>query len=219
MRSPLTQRFARTQKYKILRTLKEHAALSIQDFLQKLDLSYMGIKQHCIELERDGFLVKKRRARASGRGRPEQAYELTPSAEEFFPQHDTLLTRQIISALRQLYGTNAPEKILFTIFQNRIAYYREKTASATLEERLEKFMSLREGDGYFLNLQKEEQKVKIVEYHSPLQGLLAEFPILMNFELQLYQKSIHPEMHRSQFQKKPYRAVYTISKISINEDS
>jgi predicted ArsR family transcriptional regulator len=210
MKSPFAQKFVRTQKYKILRSLKEHGALSVPDFLKKLDLSYMGIKQHCIELERDGFLVQKRRARKSGRGRPEQTYELSPSAEEFFPQHDTLLTRQIIYALRQLYGTNAPEKILFTIFQNRIASYREKITALLLSDRINEFIELREQDGYFLELITEEGLFNILEYHSPLQGLLAEFPILMNFELQLYQKTLNPEVHRVQYQKKPFRAVYSI---------
>jgi predicted ArsR family transcriptional regulator len=213
MGSHLAQKFARTQKYKILRTLKEHGSLSVPDLLKKLDLSYMGIKQHCIELERDGYLMKKRRPKASGRGRPEQAYELTPDAEEFFPLHDSLLTRQIISALRQLYGTNAPEKILYTIYQNRINQYREKMSAMLIEDRIREFVSLRENDGYLLELLPQQDRGsswKILEYHSPLQGLLAEFPILMNFELQLYQKALHPQTRRSQYQKNPFRSTYSI---------
>lgn len=210
MRASLPQRFEKSQKYNILRALKHSGALSVHDLLKKVNLSYMGVKQHCIELERDGFLNKKRRAKLTGRGRPEQAYELTSNAENLFPQHVNVLTKEIIFALRQLYGTNAPEKILFTIQQNRIQSYREKISSMLLEDRIHDFIKLREKDGYFVDFEGRKDGFTIREHHSPLQSLCQEFPFIMAFELQLYQKVLHPKAHRNEHQKIPYKASYSI---------
>ncbi|MBI4024438.1 MAG: hypothetical protein HY360_05615 [Verrucomicrobia bacterium] len=212
MKARLLRRFAQSRKYRILCALKRHGARSVPDLLRSIRLSYMGIKQHCVELERDGFLVKKRKPKAAGRGRPEQMYELTAAAADFFPRHDTSLVRQVMSVLKRIYGTNAPEKVLFTIYQDVIQEYRKKMESLLIEDRLRDFLRLREQDGYLLEAKPEgnSRRWDVIECHSPIVGLVEEFPILRNFELQLYQKVLHPHVRQSKFSLAPYRAVYEI---------
>jgi predicted ArsR family transcriptional regulator len=214
MKSKLIRKFAQGQKYRILCALKRDGALSVPDLLKSIQLSYMGIKQHCIELERDGYLVKKRKPKLSGRGRPEQMYEITAAAEDFFPRHDTPLTLQIMSALRTLYGTNAPEKILFTLYQDLAQQYRKRMSSMLLEDRVRDFVHLREQDGYLLELVPGTNGTawEVTECHSPISGLIGEFPILLKFELQVYQKILHPKVLQEKVSSSPYRVGYQIPK-------
>ena len=46
-------------------------------------MSYMGIKDHCLALEKDGYLDTWRRPKPVGR--PEMLYRLTDRARELFP--------------------------------------------------------------------------------------------------------------------------------------
>jgi len=45
-------------------------------------MSYMGVKQHCVELEEEGYLDTWRRSK--GIGRPEMIYRLTARSHELF---------------------------------------------------------------------------------------------------------------------------------------
>jgi predicted ArsR family transcriptional regulator len=215
MGSKLIRKVARGQKYRILCELKRHGASSVPDLLKKIRLSYMGIKQHCIELERDGYLIKKKKPKTSGRGRPEEMYDLSAAASEWFPCHDTPLTRSIMTGLKKLYGTNAPEKILFTIYQDISQDYRKAIHSMLLEERVQEFLRLREENGYLVDFETQSTGWTISECHSPIADLLKEFPILLKFELQVYQKAIHPMMYQMHISVDPYRVVYGLGKEAI----
>ncbi len=214
MKSRLIRKFAKTQKYRVVCSLKRHGSLAVRDLMKSIPLSYMGIKQHCLELERDGYVEGKRKPKTSGRGRPELVYVLTPQASELFPSHETPLLIEVIVALRQLYGTNAPEKILFTIYQKQAVHYRTHLSSTVQEERVRDFVQLREKEGYLIEWNPEPKKSgwRVTECHSPLITLLSDFPILMNFELQLYQKILSPQTRKVEHTRDPYRVVYEIPK-------
>ena len=97
-------------------------------------------------LEKDGYLDTWRRPK--GMGRPEKAYRLTPSAQEFFPSEHTNFTRDILTSLEQVYGPAAPEKILYQIYQNHTVKMQARVTGSTLEERARSFATLRDQDGY-----------------------------------------------------------------------
>ena len=54
MNQRLLAEIGRTQRLEILNTLKRTRGLSVNQLVDKMRMSYMGIKQHCITLERDG---------------------------------------------------------------------------------------------------------------------------------------------------------------------
>jgi predicted ArsR family transcriptional regulator len=145
-------------------------------------------------------------------GRPELAYELTPLAENYFPSHDTPFTHELLEGLSSLYGRNAPEKILYTAYQKKIHAYRKQLTALLAEDRIDEFCKLRERDGYLLDVQAvERSRWEVTEYHSPIGALLANYPILAQFELQLYQKIFHPAVKRTNLQMgTPYLATFEI---------
>src|SRR5713101_3354994 len=60
MISPMNQRLlaeiGRTQRLEILNSLKRTKGMSVNELVEKMGMSYMGIKQHCLTLQRDGYL-------------------------------------------------------------------------------------------------------------------------------------------------------------------
>src|SRR2546430_16990917 len=72
----------RSQRLRIIHMLKKTQGLAIGELASRLGLSYMGVKQHCEELERQGFLDTRRRPKPIGR--PEIVYRLTAKASPFF---------------------------------------------------------------------------------------------------------------------------------------
>ena len=83
MNQQLLSEIGRTQRLEILNTLKRTKGLSVNELVGKMKMSYMGIKQHCLTLERDGYLDTWRRPQKMGR--PEMVYRLTRRTHDLVP--------------------------------------------------------------------------------------------------------------------------------------
>ncbi|MDX2226020.1 MAG: winged helix-turn-helix transcriptional regulator [Verrucomicrobiae bacterium] len=188
MKSRLLRRVAKSQKYQILCAIKKSNGLSVAELCQKVGLSYMGVKQHCIALEKDGYLDCWRRPK--GMGRPEKAYRLTPLAQEFFPTFYTEFTTEILLASTKMFGPNAAERILFVIYQGYAENYLKRIKAQDIAQRITEFAEMRDLDGYMSEvlINQENNSVEIVEFNSPVLEIAEQYPIVKNLEQQLFQK-------------------------------
>ena len=198
MKSKLLRKLAKSQKYLILAEIKRSQGLSVSQLCERINLSYMGVKQHCVALEKDGYLDTWRRPK--GMGRPEKAYRLTPQAQEFFPSEHTNFTAEILKSLEQVYGPAAPEKILYQIYQNLTARLQTKIAGHTLEDRARSFASLRDQDGYMSEyyFNPDIQRHQIIEYNSPILTVADQFKILTQLENNLIENLLSVRVHREE---------------------
>lgn len=199
MKSRLLKRVAKSQKCLILTSIKKsNGGLSVAELCEKIGLSYMGIKQHCIALEKDGYLDCWRRPK--GMGRPEKAYRLTALAQEFFPTQYTELTLLILSSTDRMFGSNSAEKVLYTIYQDLAEDYIKKIKASDPLSRARQLAALRDEDGYMSEVifKDEEQTFEIVEYNSPVIGIADLYPIVKNLEEQLFQKVLGLPVKRAE---------------------
>ncbi len=90
MNQRLIAEIGRTQRLEILNSLKRTRGLSVNELVEKMNMSYMGIKQHCLTLQRDGYLDTWRRPQKMGR--PEMVYRLTRRTHEVFEKKAADLT-------------------------------------------------------------------------------------------------------------------------------
>ena len=100
--------------------------------VERLKLSYMGVKQHCDELERHGYVDTWRRPKPVGR--PEMVYRLTPKSQIFFPSATNATTIEILQAANRLYGHAAGEKLLYSVFALKTENYMRKLRGKTVLE-------------------------------------------------------------------------------------
>jgi predicted ArsR family transcriptional regulator len=198
MKSKLLRKLAKSQKYLILAEIKRSQGLSVSQLCDRVNLSYMGVKQHCVALEKDGYLDTWRRPK--GMGRPEKAYRLTPLAQEFFPSEHTNFTSEILSSLEEVYGPAAPEKILYQIYQNQRAKLQTKITGTSLEERVRSLVALRDQDGYMSEyyFNPDLQRHQIIEYNSPVLVIADRFKILTQLENALIENLLGTRVVREQ---------------------
>ena len=198
MKSKLLRKLAKSQKYMILAEIKRSQGLSVSQLCERINLSYMGVKQHCVALEKDGYLDTWRRPK--GMGRPEKAYRLTVTAQEFFPTEHTNFTGEILRSLSEVYGPAAPEKILYQIYQNLTVRIQARISGNTLEERARSFAGLRDQDGYMSEyyFNPDLQRHQIVEYNSPVLPIADQFNILVQLENSLIEKVLGVRVEREE---------------------
>src|SRR5467141_4634558 len=135
--SPVNQQLlaeiGRTQRLEILNTLKRTKGLSVNELVCRMKMSYMGIKQHCLTLERDGYLDTWRRPQKMGR--PEMVYRLTRRTHDLFPCDSNDFTLELLKSIRDIYGANGPEKLLYNVFEKRTAALKAKVKGDNVAER------------------------------------------------------------------------------------
>ncbi len=185
MNQQLLAEIGRTQRLEILNTLKRTRGLSVNELVAKMKMSYMGIKQHCLTLERDGYLDTWRRPQKMGR--PEMVYRLTKRTHDLFPCDSNEMTLQLLKSGGRIYGPNAPEKLLYSVFEKKTALLKEKAKGETVADRAKWLVKQRESEGFMSQFITDEKDggPQILDCHSPIMNLLDQYPIIARLEQDL----------------------------------
>src|ERR1700737_357364 len=198
MNQRLLAEIGRTQRLEILNSLKRTRGKSVNELVEKMKMSYMGIKQHCITLQRDGYLDTWRRPQRMGR--PEMVYRLTRRSHDLFQTDSNGLTLELLKSVREIYGPNAAEKLLYSIFEKKTAALKAKAKGETLAERAKWLAKECDGGGYmaqFLPAEKEAGP-QILECHSPMMNLLERYPILGRLEQDMFEAVLDTALPREE---------------------
>ena len=198
MNQQLLAEIGRTQRLEILNTLKRTRGLSVNQLVAKMKMSYMGIKQHCLTLERDGYLDTWRRPQKMGR--PEMVYRLTQRTHDLFPCDSNEMTVQLLKSVGEIYGPNAPEKLLYSVFERKTAALKAKVKGETVAERAKWLAKQREADGFMSSFTTEVKDggPQLLECHSPIMNLLEEYPILARLEQDLVEAILRVPVRREE---------------------
>lgn len=199
MNQKLIRQIGRSQRLDILITLKRRGGMTVKELAAQFKMSYMGVKQHCLDLEKEGYLDTWRRP-PTKTGRPEMLYRLTQRALDLFPGAD--ITLEVLDAVEKAYGPAAPTKILFGIFAQRTEAYRARTRFLTLPERARALAKIRDAEGYIAEFMGGEPTggagARIVEHHSPIEGLLRRWPLLARLEKEMFERLLGCPVRREE---------------------
>jgi predicted ArsR family transcriptional regulator len=181
----LISEIGRTQRLEILNTLKRTKGMSVNELVAKMKMSYMGIKQHCLTLERDGYLDTWRRPQKMGR--PEMVYRLTKRTHDLFPCDSNDFTIEVLKSIAEIYGPTAPDKLLFNVFERKTANLKAKAKGETVVDRAKWLVQQREKEGFMSQYLEEVRDggAQILECHSPILNLLEKYPIIARLEQDL----------------------------------
>ena len=198
MNQQLLSEIGRTQRLEIINTLKRTRGLSVNELVAKMKMSYMGIKQHCLTLERDGYLDTWRRPQKMGR--PEMVYRLTRRSHDLFPCDSNDLTLELLKSSKEIYGANAAEKLLYHVFAQKTANLKAKAKGATVADRAKWLVKEREKEGFMSQFITEEKDggPQILECHSPIMNLLDEYPIVARLEQDLVEAVLGTAVRREE---------------------
>src|ERR1700751_5253890 len=171
MNQRLISEIGRTQRLDIINSLKRTKGMSVNELVERMNMSYMGIKQHCIPLHRDGYLDTWRRPQKMGR--PEMVYRLTRRTHDLFPSDSNQFTLELLKSVQDSYGPNAPEKLLYNVFERKVDSLKSRVKGDTLEERAKWLARVRDAEGYMSQDSSDEKGgPQILECHSPILNLI-----------------------------------------------
>ena len=194
----LLAEIGRTQRLEILNTLKRTRGLSVNQLVSRMKMSYMGIKQHCLTLERDGYLDTWRRPQKMGR--PEMVYRLTRRSHALFQADSNAFTLELLESIEEIYGPNAPEKLLYNLFERKTNAHRQRVRGETVEERARSLAVIRDEDGHMAQFLNEPggSGPQILECHSPIMNLIEKYDIIGRLEQDMFEKLLGTPVRREE---------------------
>lgn len=195
MNQKLIAQIGKSQRLQVINKLKRTHGLSVSELAARLGMSYMGVKQHCVDLHKDGYLDTWRRPKPMGR--PEMVYRLTKRAHELFPTASNSFTIELLESAKKLYGPSAADKLLFTVFQKKEERYIERVRGDTLPQRAKWLARLRDNEGFMSEIESEDG-LRMVEHHSPILDLLQAFPIVARLEAEMIQRVLRVPVRREE---------------------
>jgi predicted ArsR family transcriptional regulator len=198
MNQRLLAEIGRTQRLEILNSLKRTKGMSVNELVTKMKMSYMGIKQHCLTLERDGYLDTLRRPQRMGR--PEMVYRLTRRTHDLFPADSNQFTLELLMSIQEIFGPNAPEKVLYNAFERKGASLKAKVKGETVIERAKWLAKVRDSEGHMAQLIADEKDggLQILECHSPIMNLLDRYPIIGRLEQDMFEAVLGRRVRREE---------------------
>ena len=194
----LLAEIGRTQRLEILNTLKRTRGLSVNQLVSRMKMSYMGIKQHCLTLERDGYLDTWRRPQKMGR--PEMVYRLTRRSHSLFQADSNAFTLELLESIEEIYGPNAPEKLLYNLFERKTNTLKLRVRGETVEERARTLAAIRDEDGHMAQFVNEPNGggPQILECHSPILNLIEKYEIIGRLEQDMFEKLLGTPVRREE---------------------
>ncbi|PYJ42995.1 MAG: transcriptional regulator [Verrucomicrobia bacterium] len=197
MNQRLLAEIGRTQRLEILNSLKRSRGMSVNQLVEKMKMSYMGIKQHCLTLQRDGYLDTWRRPQRMGR--PEMVYRLTRRAHDLFQADSNRFTIDLLQSIQEIYGPNAPEKLLYSLYERKCASLKDKVKGATVAERAKALARIRDSESYMSQFTTEDEGgPQIIECHSPLMNVLDKYPIIGRLEQEMFEQLLGTKVRREE---------------------
>ncbi len=198
MNQQLLAEIGRTQRLEILNTLKRTRGLSVNQLVARMHMSYMGIKQHCLTLERDGYLDTWRRPQKMGR--PEMVYRLTRRSHGLFQADSNAFTLELLDSIAEIHGPTAPEKLLHNLFDRKAEELKPKINAETVEGRAKELAALRDEEGYMSQYicEPSEGGPQILECHSPIMNLVEKYKFIGKFEQDMFEKLLQVPVRREE---------------------
>ena len=198
MNQRLLVEIGRTQRLEILNSLKRTKGMSVNELVERMKMSYMGIKQHCLTLQRDGYLDTWRRPQKMGR--PEMVYRLTRRSHDLYPCDSNQMTLDLLESVHEIYGPNAPEKLLYNMFQRKTAALKTKAKGQTVAERAKWLAKARYVEGHMSQfiIEEKEGGPQILECHSPILNVLERYPIVGRLEEDMFEAALGTSVRREE---------------------
>jgi len=181
----------------IIGELKRSGGLSVPELSKLLEMSYMGVKQHCVKLEEMGYIKAWRVPRVKV-GRPQKLYQLTKKSDPLFPSGGVDLVMALLDGVQANFGATAPEKLLYHYFETqRDVWLGAVRSGKSLVEKATRFADIRTKSGHFCHCHYSAgEGFYIEEYHHPLHEIFKRYPSLVMVETRMIEQALGTQVNR-----------------------
>lgn len=185
-------------KEEILNLIKQHGTLQVDEAVELTDLAKTTLREHFLQLERDGFITRD--YVRSGPGRPSLQYALTKKGQSLYPSQESNMLRDLIRFLNENDSAQEIEDF-FTGFWDkrfqRASYLMQNEPDR--ESKLKKLSGMLEEEGFMPKYETVDDKILIKECNCPFSEVIKETRLPCKLEAQFYDRLFEGKVERTSF--------------------
>ncbi len=137
-----------SRQHQVLTLLQEHKlGLTIDDLVNRLEISRTAVNQHVVSLERDGFIKKCNQQKSTG-GRPGWAYQITDEGINRLPKQYSWFSELLLDTLKEEFGSKRLESYVTKVAESLIPQLEKQLDGNTSEELIKQVAALLQSLGY-----------------------------------------------------------------------
>lgn len=189
-------------KKDLLDLIKQKGTVSMDEAVSYTDLAKTTLREHFLQLERDGYI--RREYIRSGPGRPSLQYQITPKGHRLFPSSESELIRELLKFLKNQGDEETIEQFFEVFWEKRLIKARNRMDEASennLKSRLSKLMGFLEEEGFMpeVGSGREDGPIIIKECNCPFSEVVKETRLPCKLEAIFYQKLFGEEIERTSY--------------------
>jgi predicted ArsR family transcriptional regulator len=186
-------------KKELLDRIKRKGILSIDEAVEYTELAKTTLREHFLQLERDGYI--QREYVRSGPGRPSLQYQLTPKGNSLFPSSESALIRKLLKYLKDQGDEETIEEFFQAFWDERLekAHQRmDKSSKNDLNSRVEALSHMLEEEGFMpeFDLNEEDETLTVKECNCPFSEVVKETQLPCKMEAKFYKKLFNERAER-----------------------
>ena len=127
-------------------------------------------------------------------------YRLTRRSHGLFQADSNAFTIDLLDSIAEIHGPNAPEKLLYNMFERKTEKLKEKIKGETVEVRAKELATLRDQEGYMSQYLSapNEGGPQILECHSPIMNLVEKYKFIGKLEQDMFEKLLQVAVRREE---------------------
>lgn len=197
----------------ILELLKRNGTATIAQLADELALTGEGVRQHLLQLQREGFVEAK--GKATGErprtGRPATYYQLTVAGEHRFPKRYDVLATALIDAMSDEFGAEAANRVMARVTDKLVHDDEPKVAQRSLEQRIEVMKNWYGPGDQYMEVEPADGGYRLIERNCPFINVAMQRPALCSISVNSLTRLLGVRVTREEsFQRGYGRCVFRI---------
>ena len=189
-------------KKEILDLIKRRGTLSIDKAAAQISLARTTVREHLLQLERDGYVERK--YVRSGPGRPSLQYQLTTRGNSLFPSSESKFIRNIIKYLKSNGNEQLIEDFFEDFWNQRLEEAGKRIEDASDDDPYSGLTALQqmlEDEGFMpeIDLDKTAEKLTVKECNCPFSEVVKETRLPCQLEEMFYKKLFNQKIERTTY--------------------
>lgn len=178
-------------KKELLDRIKRKGTLSIDEAVEHTELAKTTLREHFLQLERDGYI--ERDYVRSGPGRPRLQYQLTPSGHGLYPSSEARMIKEMLSFLKSRGEEDTIEEFFRMFWEERLDEARHRMDQSTedsMQSKLAVLLHMLEEEGFMpeFDFNEEDKTLTVKECNCPFSEVVKETQLPCKLEAMFYKK-------------------------------
>jgi len=207
-------------KKELIDLIKRNGTISIDEAVEKTDLAKTTLREHFLQLERDGYV--ERDYIRSGPGRPCLQFQITQKGNSLFPSSESALIKELLNYLKSKGEEETIKEFFEGFWEERLDKAQKRMDEITkssIKSRVEMLVQMLEEEGFMpeFDLDAQKRELTIKECNCPFSEVIKETRLPCKLEALFFKRLFNEKAERTTYiAEGDYACSY---QIPINEDT